>query len=201
MGRSAWGRGRQTTRARQEKRKEEGGDSLFVRLDDGDQVELVFIGDPMESYQKWNGHRYERMNGPGRGVSIRFLCNVYDVAQTRMRIISMNEDTFLDVADEMEDADGDMVRIRITRRGSDTDTRYRVKALGPVDDDLDNDIQQEEEHDLAAFGGVPIPGVGSSEGGSDVEAKKADKSRKRERKNKRMNDEALDGAADDDIPF
>ncbi len=135
-----------------------GGGGLFIKLEDGQHVDVVPLSDVRVRFRRWiqSAGKYEDAEGPGSGVRAEYLACVFDVAEGAQRILTLNAPTFDDMKTEIGDAGGDIVNVfRIRRKGRGKDTRYTVKVLGTEKSKAAEIKRREGEGDLELAGVDP----------------------------------------------
>lgn len=107
------------------------GEGTFVRLQDGDTIKVVFCGEPLARRVVWDqavGHSvdFDPAIHQEREGKQKFLFNVYDTAEKRVRILELSQRTFIDVAKLRKSNGGTLENclVRISRKGSGKETIY-----------------------------------------------------------------------------
>jgi Rad3-related DNA helicase len=141
-------------------RAEQAGGGKFVRLkNDGDKIVGIFAGEPHVRETWFNNatnkmeHFTEAHKAAGKTASPRFLCNIFDLSDLRMKIIECNSQTFKDVLKVKEKYGLDKFAFEIERKGAkgDTKTTYTVLpdvALDKLTAEQSAAFKGAEKHDL-----------------------------------------------------
>lgn len=169
-----------------------GGGGMFVKLNDGEHVDFVPLGDVRVKFQRWNQaeRRYEIESGPGRGIQTQYVACVFDIEQKAQRILTLNAPTFDDMKTEIADAGGSVAHVfRLRRKGIGTNTRYTVKVLAQHDDLAAKIIESEGDGDLELRDSYDPAEVDWGDSVSDSSSSSDSSSL------------SSGGSADDDIPF
>ena len=117
----------------------------YIKLADGQSVEVVLLGTPrvrFQTYDKAEGKFLPR-NRPGPGVTQSYVGNVYNVQEGAVQILTLSRQAFADLTDEIRD-DGAGNVFRITRKGSGTDTKYKIKVLSAMRADAEAILARED---------------------------------------------------------
>ena len=134
-----------------------GGGGTFLKLQAGERVQCVVLGEPMESWTKKVGGGYDNAEPGEPDAWVSYMVNVVDLDERIPRILSMSPGLFKEVCAFFERFDQDRV-VLITREGAALNTRWRVDNVGPLSDDdrAFVDGEAEEMFDLTQYGGRPL---------------------------------------------
>ena len=140
------------------------GPGLFVRLDDGDSVRGVFMGQPYARRVVWDEaqNRSVKFNPdihPEREGRFKVSWNFYDADQKDIRILELSKRTFGMVVDlterlEKEGSALDKWECKVARRGVKKDTQYWVDTVRELPDEVMAKLTalfDSDQHDLEAI--------------------------------------------------
>lgn len=117
------------------------GSGSYLKLKDGDKVEVAFLGGPKPRETIWDDGRshdvesddWNRLVAQGKKPKLRWVLNVG--VGDDIKTWETSNRTFQDeILDAIEDRDPTKNYFTITRRGVDLDTRYKVRWLREMTD-------------------------------------------------------------------
>lgn len=107
------------------------GSSLFLKLKDGESVSGMFRGEVYEFYAKWEGNRSHVTNPLDQEAKVRFRLNF--VMKEDSKLVAKIWEFGLVVYNQLADLDAEYpleeTKVKITRRGTGTDTTYSILPL------------------------------------------------------------------------
>lgn len=105
-----------------------GGGDLFVKIKDGESVVGIFRGEVYEFYSKWEGRKGSIVDKSDPDGKPRFRVNFVttDAGQWVAKIFEFGIMVYNQLADINEDAELPSTLVKVTRRGTGTDTTYSV---------------------------------------------------------------------------
>lgn len=135
------------------------GSDKFLKLKDGESKEGVFRGEPFEYRVKWNGSIY----APDPAGSFRYKLNfiVWDVDHFKALIWEFGQTIYDTLSEINVNMPLENTKIKITRKGSGTDTTYIIIPLGPVAKKGLELIAAVDLNILGAIPGSPSPAITS----------------------------------------
>lgn len=109
--------------------KSEGG--LFLSLKDGESISGVPRGEVFEFFQVWENRRSRVVNKGEPGAKSRFRVNIVVKEDGKLvaKIWEFGLVIYNQLADMAEEYDLSKTKLKITRRGVDTDTVYMILPL------------------------------------------------------------------------
>lgn len=116
-----------------------GGDSDFLKLEDGEKATLVFVGMPHKYSKQWQNREKPQQ---------RAICNVWHVERERLYAFDLSWWYMRQVRDIAEEIDVSTQKIRVTRTGTREDTNYTFIPIGPAPEGMLATISAVEPHDI-----------------------------------------------------
>jgi hypothetical protein len=112
------------------------GGNLFLKLKDGESVTGVFRGEIYEFYSRWDGNRSKVTSVDDPEGKSRFRLNFVTKEENKLvaKIWEFGVGIYNQLADLNEDYSLEETKVKITRRGTGTDTTYNIL---PTKDKLD----------------------------------------------------------------
>lgn len=106
--------------------KGDGTGGLFLRFKDGDSKVGVFRGEIYELFQKWENGKAHLVEQSDPEAKSRFRLNFVtkEDGEMRVKIFEFGLTIYNQLAEISEDYDVDKTALKITRRGTGTDTVY-----------------------------------------------------------------------------
>lgn len=107
------------------------GNSLFLKLKDGESTTGVFRGEIYEFYSRWEGNRSRITTPDDPEAKTRFRANFVTKEDGRFlaKIWEFGIVTYNQLADLNEEYPLEDTKVKITRRGTGTDTIYNILPL------------------------------------------------------------------------
>lgn len=99
----------------------------YLRIEDGDQITVVPLGEPVVQYQVWSGGTSESVEPGHPGAQARFSAEVYSMDTGEVHVLGMAPGLFQTVAGKIK---GDHDKIIISRDGAGLKTKYSVVRVG-----------------------------------------------------------------------
>lgn len=113
--------------------KPESTGGSFLRLKNGESVRGVFQGDIKHHYVKWDGKKNVDCGEKDDGAKVRFRCNFVlpkaDGSGLEAKIFEFPWDVFADLKSIHSDSPLNKMKVKITRFGDKTDTRYQIMPV------------------------------------------------------------------------
>lgn len=105
--------------------------NLFLKFKDGESKTGVFRGEPYEFYQKWVSNKSHVTSADDPEGKSRFRLNfvVLEDGKFVAKIFEFGLTVYGQLADIQEEYDLETIKVKITRRGTGTDTTYMVLPL------------------------------------------------------------------------
>lgn len=135
-----------------------GSRGLFISLENGDEVEGAFLGEPEAVETVFNereGHTEDydpdKRDHEGLDINLRVKWNFYDRAAEKVRIITLTQPTYKRVR-ALQDKKGKDRWFTIERRGSKKRTRYDVTPNERIEEREWDDLLGLKLNDLQASG-------------------------------------------------
>lgn len=112
-------------------KSENGGSTVFLRLKDGASINGVFRGEIYEFYSKWVGNKSHITNADDPDGKTRFRLNLVTLEDGKFvaKIWEFGLNIYNQLADINEEYDLTKTKVKITRRGTGTDTTYMLLPL------------------------------------------------------------------------
>lgn len=107
------------------------GSSLFLKLKDGDSITGIFRGENHEFHVKWENGKSHLTNEHDQEGKPRFRLNFITKEDKRLvaKIWEFSVVVYNQLADLNEEYPLETTKVKITRRGSGTDTVYSILPL------------------------------------------------------------------------
>jgi hypothetical protein len=109
------------------------GSGLFFRLKDGESKKGVLRGELYEFFQVWQNGKSVLVKPTAPGAKSRFRANIVvfddESGEFKALILEMSQTMCNQLADLAEEYDLTQTKIKITRRGTGTDTVYNIMPL------------------------------------------------------------------------
>lgn len=107
------------------------GSNLFLKLKDGESVTGVFRGELYEFFSKWTGNKSIVTSSLDPEGKQRFRANivVYEDGQFRAKIWEFGRPVCAQLKDINDEYPLDKTKVKITRRGTGTDTTYMILPI------------------------------------------------------------------------
>ncbi len=128
--------------------------SIFIHLkDDGDSVTGVFLGEPYAYELIWTGKEYrafvEGKDNPKKST-LRIAWNFYVIESGTVKIIQGNKQWFkaIRVVNDKYDLEKASFEIKRSGKAGSTSTTYSVLFEKDISDELREDLEQAQLHDL-----------------------------------------------------
>jgi len=108
-----------------------GGGNLFLKIADGQSVTGVLRGENYEFYNKWVGGKSQLTTADDPEGKSRFRANFVTLEDGKFvpKIWEFGLTVYNQLADMSEEYDLEKTKIKITRRGSGTDTVYMILPI------------------------------------------------------------------------
>lgn len=116
------------------------GADNFLKVDDGEDVTVVFRGQPFLYYQDWDESTNTKQifSEPVAGAKARYLWNavIYDSSAKKFvaKVWDMANSTYELLYKINKSLPLETTKIQISRKGVKKNTRWTVFALGPIDE-------------------------------------------------------------------
>lgn len=104
----------------------DGNGGLFLRLKDGESVVGVFRGEIYEFHQIWEGGKSHVVSEDHPGAKSRFRLNFVPKGESKPKIFEFGLTIYNQLAEISEDYEVEKTAVKITRRGTGTDTVYII---------------------------------------------------------------------------
>ncbi len=115
----------------------------YFKLDDGKKAQVLFLGDPMVRFSRWESGSSVVEPGPVNGAGPRYLAVVFNIGAGICQQIEMSPTVFKQVTEEIADSpDPSRLIVRLKRTGLGKETTYSVMETGKVDDGKYREAQQ-----------------------------------------------------------
>lgn len=126
---------------------EYGPGGLFVQLEDGDDIEGVFLGQPEGAdsvfnprTNRWEDHDATNPDHEGLDVSLRIKWNFYDRKFKAVRIFTLTRRNYKRVRTHQEKK-GKNSWFYVQRTGDDKETtKWKIRVIGSIEEGLWNDL-------------------------------------------------------------
>lgn len=107
------------------------GGGLFLKFKDGESKNGVLRGEVYEYHQKWDGGKSHVVTAADPEGKSRFRLNfiVQEDGKLQAKIFEFGLTVYNQLADIAEEYDLDKIKVKITRRGTGTDTTWMVLPL------------------------------------------------------------------------
>lgn len=141
--------------------------SRFLRLDDGEEAEIVIVGDERSAnVVGWGRDARLAREGEEEKVKWRFAVNVYNVTSRSMQVFEGGLRLARDISAKKGGKTG---VLRLSREGSGPKTRYSVKLLRDLDADEIAHLKTCQRHDLSMlWSGASLSAPSPARAGSAV---------------------------------
>lgn len=108
-----------------------GGPNKFISLKDGDSVNGIFRGEIHSFYHKWVNGKGAQANHDEPGAKIRFKANFVTMEDGKLvaKIFEFPQTVYNLLADVNEEYPLETTKVKLSRRGTGTDTTYSVLPL------------------------------------------------------------------------
>jgi hypothetical protein len=136
------------------------GSGNFLKLKDGESVQVVFRGNPYEFYVQWENGKATQCNAGARDAKFRFRINAV-VSENGVMVAKIFEQgavVYNDLKELHAEYGLETTKIKIKRNGSGTDTTYQILPLkGDLTKEQVEKLQAVKLHDLAPKAPQPEP--------------------------------------------
>lgn len=136
-----------------EKKAKEAGGGNFIKLDDGESIQVVFVGEPLADERVWIGEGKDRKSveyDPKKHTEkprLRVKINAF-VPGTGMRIFEMSPTTFKQVVKMRSKGWLESRVFEISREGTELKTKYTILPERDIDAKLKAELADAKPFDL-----------------------------------------------------
>jgi predicted DNA binding protein len=133
--------------------KSEGGNNLFLKIQDGKSVNAVLRGEIYQFYSRWVDNRSEVVTADAEGARKRFRVNAIVEEDGRLvaKIWEFVTSVYVDLAALNEDYPIETTKVKISRRGTGKETNYQVIPVPPKEQLTERQLKQLESVPLNAL--------------------------------------------------
>lgn len=118
-----------------------------LKLEDGDKVRVVFLGEYEMCLTKWDANKPTRLSKWEDGAKRSFLFNVYNTENGELQLLETSKRT-LDLLEARVADKFETNVVEIERIGTGTATMYMVNPLDVVPADITKKVKKLELYDL-----------------------------------------------------